>query len=88
MSRSEKEEITRKEHIMRWKQFLTPVSSISGSEAKKIMTDLRPDAYNLVDVRQPSEYEAHHIPGAKLIPIAELDKRMNELDPTKPTMVY
>jgi len=73
---------------MRWRQFLTPVTSISGSEAKNIMADQNPNAYNLVDVRQPSEYKAHHIPGAKLIPIAELDKRLDELDPAKPTLVY
>jgi len=73
---------------MRWRQFLTPVTSISGSEAKNIMNDQSPNTYNLVDVRQPKEYEAHHIPGAKLIPIAELDKRLDELDPAKPTLVY
>ena len=76
------------EDIMRWKQFLTPVTSISTSEAKKIMADQSPGSFNLVDVRQPSEYAAHHIPGSKLIPIAELDKRLDELDPAKPTLVY
>ncbi len=50
---------------MRWRQFLTPVTSISTPEAKNIMTEQHPEAFNLVDVRQPSEYEAHHIPGAK-----------------------
>jgi rhodanese-related sulfurtransferase len=73
---------------MRWKQFFTPVASISASKAKAIMADLSPEGFNLVDVRQPGEYEAHHIPGAKLIPIAELDRRLDELDPAKPTLVY
>jgi rhodanese-related sulfurtransferase len=73
---------------MRWRQFFTPVKSISASKAKKIMTDQNPEAFNLLDVRQPGEYETRHIPGAKLIPIAELDKRLEELDPVKPTLVY
>ena len=73
---------------MRWKQFLTPVTSISATEAKNIMDDRSPEAYNLLDVRQPREYETNHIPGSKLIPIAELDKRLHELDPAKPTLVY
>lgn len=73
---------------MRWRQFLTPVKSISASKAKNIMTDQSPEAFNLLDVRQPGEYETLHIPGAKLIPIAELDKRLDELDPDKPTLVY
>lgn len=73
---------------MRWRQFLTPVKSISASKAKNIMADQNPEAFNLLDVRQPGEYETHHIPGAKLIPVAELDKRLDELDPVKPTLVY
>ena len=73
---------------MRWKQFFTPVASISASKAKAIMADQGPESFNLVDVRQPGEYEAHHIPGSKLIPIAELDHRLDELDPAKPTLVY
>jgi len=41
-----------------------------------------------LDVRQPKEYENAHIPGSKLIPIGELDKRLDELDPEAPTVVY
>ncbi len=44
--------------------------------------------YNLVDVRQPQEYERGHLPGAKLIPVGELENRLKELDPTKPTIAY
>lgn len=33
----------------------------------------------LLDVRQPEEYKSGHIPGAKLIPLDELGKRINEL---------
>ena len=47
-----------------------------------------PEEYNLVDVRQPGEYEAGHIPGTKLIPLGELEDRLKELDPAKPTVTY
>ena len=73
---------------MRWKQFFTPVKSIDSSEARTYMADKDADEFNLLDVRQPGEYKAGHIPGSKLIPIAELDKRLDELDPAKPTLVY
>ena len=73
---------------MRWKQFFTPVKSVSPSQAKQIMNENSPDEFNLIDVRQPSEYENRHIPGSKLIPMAELDKKLDDLDPTKPTLVY
>ena len=33
----------------------------------------------IVDVREPSEYQAGHIAGAKLIPLGELEARMDEL---------
>ena len=42
----------------------------------------------MLDVRQPSEYEQAHIPGAKLIPLPELNDRLDELDPNKPVLTY
>ena len=73
---------------MRWKQFFTPAKSIPASEAKAFMAERSQEEFNLIDVRQPKEYEASHIPGSKLIPIADLDKRLDEIDPSKPTLVY
>ena len=73
---------------MRWKQFFTPVKSLSAPETKEYLHNLSPDDCNLIDVRQPGEYKAGHIPGAKLIPVAELAERSRELDPGKPTVVY
>ena len=73
---------------MRWKQLFTPVESMDAPEAKKLMDKLGLEDYNLIDVRQPGEYETGHIPGAKLIPMPELNDRINEIDPSKPTLVY
>jgi len=73
---------------MRWKQFFTPVTSMSAPKAKKFMDRLKVDQYNLIDVRQPGEYETGHIPGARLIPVAHLSERIDEIDPAKPTLVY
>jgi len=41
----------------------------------------RGDAFVLIDVREPHEYQIARIPGARLIPLGELPKRLNELDP-------
>jgi rhodanese-related sulfurtransferase len=73
---------------MRWRQFLTPTKSISAEEAKTFMAERSQDEFNLIDVRQPGEYENSHIPGSKLIPMADLDKRLDDIDPSKPTLVY
>ena len=40
----------------------------------------RGDRFVLIDVREPHEYQICRIPGAKLIPLGELPKRVNELD--------
>ena len=54
-----------------------PVNSISAVEAeKKISQQQKPF---LLDVRQPEEFRSGHIAGAKLIPLGELQARMNEL---------
>jgi rhodanese-related sulfurtransferase/rubrerythrin len=73
---------------MRWKQFFTRVDSLDVLEAKKFMNKLAPDQFTLLDVRQPGEYESGHIPGAKLIPLMDLNQRIAEIDPSKPTIVY
>jgi rhodanese-related sulfurtransferase/rubrerythrin len=73
---------------MRWKQFFTPVQSMDCEKAKEFMAGKNQDEFTLLDVRQPGEYEKNHIPGAKLIPIGELDKRLDEIDPSKPVLTY
>lgn len=73
---------------MKWKQFLTPVNSINGQEARELASEAETGEVLYLDVRQPGEYEQGHLPGAKLIPIGELDKRLDELDPDRSTIIY
>ena len=73
---------------MRWKQFFTPVKNINTDQAREFMETRSSTELTTLDVRQPTEYEAGHIPGAKLIPLPDLTNRLDELDRTKPVMVY
>ena len=41
----------------------------------------RGDNFVLIDVREPHEYQIARIPGARLIPLGELPRHLNELDP-------
>ena len=41
----------------------------------------------VVDVRQPEEYEAGHVPGAKLIPLADVVARVGEIPAEGPLYV-
>jgi sulfur-carrier protein adenylyltransferase/sulfurtransferase len=63
-----------------------PVSQPAATEGFIDATELkakldRGDRFTLIDVREPYEYQIARIPGAKLIPLGELPKHLNELDP-------
>ena len=68
--------------------YFKPVSSWSAGEVRTFLNEKDPEKYNLVDVRQPKEYEQGHLPGAQLIPLGELANRVKELNPNKPTIAY
>jgi rhodanese-related sulfurtransferase len=68
--------------------YFKPVSSWTAEEVRAFLRESNIESYNLVDVRQPEEYECGHLPGARLIPIGELKDRIGELDRSKPTITY
>ncbi|MCX5873097.1 MAG: rhodanese-like domain-containing protein [Deltaproteobacteria bacterium] len=70
------------------KNIFTPVESITADEARAFIAEHPEGSYTLLDVRQPGEYEQGHIPGATLIPVAQLADRYKDFDPGKPTIVY
>ena len=73
---------------MNWRQFLTPVKSIDTDQAKSYLAAKKVDEVTILDVRQPIEYEAGHIPGAALAPLPELTDLLHRIDRTKPIMIY
>ncbi len=73
---------------MRWKQFFTPVQSMSADDAREYLSDKTLQEVTILDVRQPGEYEEGHIPGAKLVPLPVLTDSLDEIDPSLPVLVY
>ena len=73
---------------MRWKQFFTPIQSFDAHKAREYIANTPPDELTILDVRQPKEYKASHIPGAKLVPLPDLNERLSEIPRNKPTVVY
>ena len=55
---------------------------------EELKEKLEKEEIQLIDVREPFEWEICHIVGAKLIPLSQLPSRIHELDPTKPIVVY
>jgi len=61
--------------------FGPPMPSVSAAELnEKLKNGKRP---LVVDVRQPEEFRTGHIIGAKLIPLNELTRRLNDLPKDK-----
>jgi adenylyltransferase/sulfurtransferase len=48
----------------------------------------RGDDFQLIDVREVFEHQICNIPQAKLIPLGELPKRLNEIDPSRDVVVH
>lgn len=78
------------ESLKTWEALGLPLTSgdVCDIEPKDLhdllQTDERPI---VVDVREAWEYAQGHIPNAKLIPLGELNRRINELDPNQPVAV-
>lgn len=68
--------------------YFKPVPMITATDLRRFLREKNPGEYNLIDVRQPGEYERGHIPGARLMPVGDLAQRAGELDPNKPTIAY
>jgi adenylyltransferase/sulfurtransferase len=48
----------------------------------------RGDKLKIVDVREPNEFQINRIPGSELIPLGDVPKRVNELNPADEIVVH
>ncbi len=64
-----------------------PTADTITVEELKRRLDAQED-FDLVDVREPSEWAIAHLPRARHIPLGELAKRWSELDPERALVVY
>ena len=69
-------------------EYFTPLSTWPAQKAREFFQERDQEAYNLIDVRHPREYEAGHLPGAHLMPLDELPDHLGDLDPGKVTITY
>jgi len=68
--------------------YFKPIPTMNTAQVRELLNRKDPSEYNLIDVRQPGEYERAHLPGARLMPVAELLSLAGTLDPNKPTLAY
>lgn len=62
------------------------MEEITATELKQRLD--RGDDIQIIDVREPHEYEIGQIPNSKLIPLGQVLTRMNEIDPNRETVVH
>ena len=67
-------------------EVVEPSSRLSVTEFEARQRDVAD--LQVVDVRNPGETAAGVIPGAVMTPLPQLEARMGELDPARPTVVY
>jgi rubrerythrin/rhodanese-related sulfurtransferase len=62
--------------------------TLTAEEFDEYLKNHKEKDYLLIDVRQESEYEQGHIPGAKLMPLAEVETRLFSLPAEQDLIFY
>jgi rhodanese-related sulfurtransferase len=69
--------------------ILANFESVSVQQAYTMIQEDDEDNLTILDVRTPEEFKMDgYISGAKLIPVEELSKNLNWLEPSKKVLVY
>lgn len=65
-----------------------PPRDVEPEAVRAMLAESAPGDVTVLDVRQGWEYEEFHLPGAKLLPLGELEDRAGEVPKDKPVLVY
>lgn len=63
-------------------------ANLNPAQLREYTAGQKEKDYLLVDVRQPSEYQVKHIPGALLMPVSELQTRLYDLPSDRDLVFY
>ncbi|MES9899932.1 MAG: metalloregulator ArsR/SmtB family transcription factor [Sedimenticola sp.] len=68
--------------------YLTVKDSLEPLPAGKLLERVRDGLVTVLDVRPPEEYASGHLPGAINIPLDELEKHLDQLNPDHEIVAY
>ncbi len=63
------------------------MTEIKVAKNEEVETKIEDKESIILDVREPSEYALQHVPNSTLIPLGELDRRLDEIDKNKTVYV-
>jgi rhodanese-related sulfurtransferase/DNA-binding transcriptional ArsR family regulator len=69
-------------------QFVASRHPLEPLDRETLLTRVEQGEVILLDVRPFEEYSAGHIPGARSLPMAELERRLTELPTDRPIVAY
>lgn len=69
-------------------QMATAPNALSSESRESLLAKARSGDIVVIDVRPETEYAAGHLPCARSIPLAELEKRLADLPPDKEIVAY
>ena len=68
--------------------YLTVKDSLEPIPREELLARVQDDLVTVIDVRPVEEYVAGHLPGATNIPLAELEKHLDQFDPAQEIVAY
>lgn len=68
--------------------YLTVKDSLEPIPREELLERVRQGLVTVLDVRPPEEYAAGHVPGAVNIPLSELERHLQKLDPNQEVVAY
>ena len=68
--------------------YLNVKDSLEPIPATELLERARNGLVTVLDVRPPEEYQSGHLPGAINIPLGELEKHLDELNPEQEIVAY
>lgn len=69
-------------------QMATDPGALAGVNRKTLLERARRGEIIVIDVRPPGEYETAHLPFARSMPVAEIERRLTELPKDKEIIAY
>ncbi|MBK8470378.1 MAG: MBL fold metallo-hydrolase [Actinomycetales bacterium] len=72
-------------HLVAHQESVSHASRLTVAQAEAALTET---GVQVVDIRNAGELAQGQLPGARQLPLAELGRRIDELDPTLPVLLY